>query len=76
MEMYLIHKELNNILSKIIKRFWIKNTELIFLEKLGCIFIIAYIYRKLFRDKISILMDKIVDLLKKIFIINFKDYPN
>ena len=76
MEMYLIHKELNKILSKIIKYFWIKNTELIFLEKFGCIFIIAYIYRKLFRDELSILMDKIVDLLKKIFIINFENYPN
>jgi peptidoglycan/LPS O-acetylase OafA/YrhL len=68
MEMYLTHFELNKILSKIMKYHWIKNAELIFFEKLGFIFIISYIYRKLFRDKLAKFMDKIVDVLKKIFI--------
>lgn len=76
MEMFLIHIQLNKIFSKVFKFHWIKNAELIFLEKLGFIFIISYIYRKLFRDKLAKLMDKIVDLLKKIFIINFEKYPN
>ena len=69
MEMYLTHFELNRILYKKLKLHWIKNTELIFYVTLYFIFIIAYIYRKLFRDKLAILMDKIVDLLKKIFIL-------
>jgi peptidoglycan/LPS O-acetylase OafA/YrhL len=73
MEMYLIHLQLNDIFSKILKYLWIKNAEIIFLVKLGFIFIIAYIYRKLFRDKLTKFMDKIVDLLKKIFIINLEN---
>ena len=76
MEMYLIHIQLNKLLSKIFNFHWIKNAELIFLERLGIIFIISYIYRKIFRDKLAKLMDKIFDLLKKLFIINFENYQN
>ena len=68
MEMFLFHYDLNKLLLKILKYHWIINAELIFFGKLGFIFIFSYIYRKLFRDKLAQFMDKIVYLLKKIFI--------
>ena len=68
MEMYLLHISLNQILIEILKNHFPKNEELKFLLKICFIFIISYIYKKLFKTKLSIFMDKIVDLLKKIFI--------
>lgn len=68
MEMYLMHISLNHILIKILKNHFPKNVELKFLLKIDFIFVISYIYKKLFKTKLSIFMDNIVDLLKKIFI--------
>ena len=68
MEMYLFQSQLNNTLSIILKNNLPKNSELTFSIKVGFIFFISFIYRKLFRDKLAIFMDKIIDMLKAIFI--------
>ena len=66
MEMYLLHDILNIILKKILNNHWPKNAELKFLIKIVFIFVVSYIYRKLFKEKLALFMDKIVDLFKKI----------
>ena len=68
MEMYLLQSQLNNTLRLILKNHWPNNRELTFSIKVGFIFLISYIYKKLFRDKFAIFMDKIIDILQKIFI--------
>ena len=68
MEMYLLQNTLNSILINILNNHWTQNAEFNFLIKIVFIFIISYIYRKLFREKLAIFMDKIVALFKKIFI--------
>lgn len=69
LEMYLLQLNLNKILVKILKNYLSKNTELKFLIKIEFIFIISYIYRKLFREELAIIMDKIVDLFQKLLFI-------
>ena len=64
MEMYLLHISLNNILIKILKNHFPKNVELKFLINVVFIFIISYIYKKIFREKFAKFMDKIVGLFK------------
>ena len=64
MEMYLLHISLNNILIKILKSHFPKNAEIKFLINIEFIFIISYIYKKIFREKLAIFMDIIVDLFK------------
>ena len=67
MEMYLSHINLNKILVKIMKNNWPKNNELAFFINCIFIFINAYAYKKLLKDKLAIFMDKIVEHFKKIF---------
>jgi peptidoglycan/LPS O-acetylase OafA/YrhL len=64
MEMYLLHISLNKILIKILKSHFPKNEELKFLINIEFIFIISYIYKKIFREKLAMSMDKIVYLFK------------
>lgn len=64
MEMYLLHISLNKILIKILKNHFQKKAVLKFLINIEFIFIISYIYKKIFREKLAIFMDKIVDLFK------------
>jgi len=68
MEMYLLQSQLNNTLRILFKNHWPNNAELTFSIKVGFIFVISYIYKKLFKDKLAVFMDKIIDLLKIIFI--------
>jgi peptidoglycan/LPS O-acetylase OafA/YrhL len=63
-EMYLLHISLNKLLIKILKSHFPQNVELKFLINIEFIFIISYIYKKIFREKLAIFMDKIVDLFK------------
>ena len=64
MEMYLLHISLNKILIKTLKSHFPKNEELKFLINIEFIFIISYIYKKLFREKLALSMDTIVDFFK------------
>lgn len=66
MEMYLLQRCLNNILVKNLNSYIPQNEELKFLIKVVFIFIISYIYKKKFREKLGITMDKIIYLFKKI----------
>lgn len=67
MEMYLLQSHLNNTLKILFKNHWPNNAELTFSIKVGFIFVISYIYKKLLKDKLAIFMDKIIDLLHIIF---------
>jgi peptidoglycan/LPS O-acetylase OafA/YrhL len=68
MEMYLLQSQINKTLSIILRNHWPKNAELTFSIKVGIIFVVSNIYKKLIKEKLTILMDKIFDLLQKIFI--------
>lgn len=68
MEMYLLQSHLNNTLKIIFKNHWPKNAELTFSIKVEFIFVISYIYKILLKEKLAKFMDKIIDLLKIVFI--------
>ena len=70
LEMYLLHNSLNNILIKILNNHSQQYAELMFLITIIFIFIISYIYKKIFREKLAMFLDKIIDLFKKIFTSN------
>ena len=69
MEMYLLQRCLNNILIQNLNSHMPKNEELKFFIKIVFIFIISYIYKKKINEKLAIIMDKVIDLFKKILFI-------
>ena len=64
MEMYLLHLSINRAIIKILNNYLKKNVELKFLISIEFIFIISYFYKKIFRGKLAIFMDKIINFLK------------
>jgi hypothetical protein len=68
LEMYLLHNTIQSILFLRLNNHLPKNAELKFLIIIEFIFIISYIYKKIFREKFALFMDKIIDFFKKIFI--------
>ena len=70
MEMYLLHLNLNSILMKILISHWPQNSEFKFLMQIIFIFIISYIYKKIFKERLANLLDKIINIFFTIFIIN------
>ena len=67
MEMYLLHLLINAIFDKYIniRKFEsLFNSEIQFLIKLFIIFIISFLYKILFREKLAILFDKLISIFK------------
>ena len=70
MEMYLFHLTVNKLILKIVLTTKIKfmiNLELKFFLKLIIIFIFAFLYKTLIKEKFANFMDKIIDFFKYIF---------
>ncbi len=70
MEMYLIHFSLNSIINKIKKYInwkFTSNDEYDFIIKLIIVFIIAFTYKSLLKEKLALTMDLIVNLILFIF---------